>query len=157
MALAQELTEQPRMANHARGLWGYHGVSSDGRELTVQATGIGGHSAVAVLADLAELGVRRALRVGACVGGPGTAAGEVLTFQSGEAGRVGVLPALPRVPRPDGHVAWDTQTSDLLAAATGLGIELEAALVVAETGDGVLPADALLTACATAAQAFLNP
>jgi uridine phosphorylase len=66
MALAQVLTEGPKMANHARGLWGYSGTTEDGRGLTVQATGMGGPSAALVLADLAELGVQRAVRVGTC-------------------------------------------------------------------------------------------
>src|ERR1700748_1238385 len=66
MALAQVLTEGPKMANHARGLWGYSGPTPGGRGLTVQATGMGGPSAALVLADLAELGVRRAVRVGTC-------------------------------------------------------------------------------------------
>jgi uridine phosphorylase len=64
LLLAQELLEQPKMSNHARGLWGYQGRTPAGRELTVQATGMGGPSAALVLADLAELGVRRAIRVG---------------------------------------------------------------------------------------------
>jgi uridine phosphorylase len=66
MALAQILTEQPKMANHARGLWGYSGTTADGRGLTVQSTGMGGPSAALVLSDLAELGVARAVRVGTC-------------------------------------------------------------------------------------------
>jgi uridine phosphorylase len=66
MALAQVLTEQPRMANHARGLWGYSGRTAGGHGLTVQSTGMGGPSAALVLADLAELGVERAIRVGTC-------------------------------------------------------------------------------------------
>jgi uridine phosphorylase len=66
MALAQILTEQPKMANHARGLWGYSGSTADGRGLTVQSTGIGGPSAALVLSDLAELGVEKAVRVGTC-------------------------------------------------------------------------------------------
>lgn len=66
MALAQVLTEQPKMANHARGLWGYSGTTAGGRGLTVQATGMGGPSAALVLSDLAELGVERAVRVGTC-------------------------------------------------------------------------------------------
>ncbi len=66
MALAQVLTEQPKMANHARGLWGYSGITAAGRGLTVQATGMGGPSAALVLSDLAELGVERAVRVGTC-------------------------------------------------------------------------------------------
>lgn len=66
-ALAQSLTVQPKMSHQARGLWGYTGVSAGGFELTLQATGIGGPSAVAVLMDLAELGVRRVIRLGTCV------------------------------------------------------------------------------------------
>jgi uridine phosphorylase len=66
LALAQILLEQPKMSNHARGLWGYSGRTPDGHELSLQATGMGGPSAALVLADLAELGVRRAVRVGTC-------------------------------------------------------------------------------------------
>src|SRR6476469_7789804 len=68
LLLAQELLEQPKMSNHARGLWGYSGLTPAGDELTIQSTGIGGPSAALVLADLAELGVRRAVRVGTCTG-----------------------------------------------------------------------------------------
>ena len=67
MELATTLLEKPLMSNLSRGLWGYHGRTGDGRELTVQSTGIGGPSAAVVLAELAELGVRRAIRVGTCV------------------------------------------------------------------------------------------
>jgi uridine phosphorylase len=66
LALAQVLLEQPKMSNHARGLWGYSGRTPEGRKLTLQATGMGGPSAALVLGDLAELGVRRAVRVGTC-------------------------------------------------------------------------------------------
>jgi uridine phosphorylase len=68
LLLAQELLEQPKMSNHARGLWAYFGTTPAGGELTIQATGMGGPSAALVLADLAELGVKRAVRVGTCVG-----------------------------------------------------------------------------------------
>ena len=33
MALAQDLLAAPRMANHARGLWGYSGAAASGHEL----------------------------------------------------------------------------------------------------------------------------
>jgi purine-nucleoside phosphorylase len=59
---------QPKMSNHARGLWGYSGRTAADRGLTIQATGMGGPSAAIVLADLAKLGVKRAVRVGTCVG-----------------------------------------------------------------------------------------
>ena len=66
LILAQELLEQPKMSNHARGLWGYLGVTPAGDEMTIQATGMGGPSAAVVLADLAELGMKRAIRIGTC-------------------------------------------------------------------------------------------
>lgn len=72
LLLAQELLEEPKMSNHARGLWGYSGQTPGGMQLTIQATGIGGPSAALVLDDLTELGLRRAIRVGTCVG-PGDA------------------------------------------------------------------------------------
>jgi purine-nucleoside phosphorylase len=66
LLLAQELLQQPKMSNHARGLWGYYGVTPEGHELTIQSTGMGGPSASVVLQDLVELGVRRAIRIGTC-------------------------------------------------------------------------------------------
>jgi uridine phosphorylase len=66
LALAQDLLVEPKMCNHARGLWGYSGRSSQGHELTIQSTGIGGPSTAAVVSELAEAGVRRAVRVGTC-------------------------------------------------------------------------------------------
>ncbi len=67
MDLAVAITESPRMSNLAHGLWGYHGATRDGTELTIQSLGIGGPSAAAVLADLADLGVSRAIRIGSCI------------------------------------------------------------------------------------------
>jgi len=66
LALAQALLAEPRMFNHHRGLWGYTGAAADGRELTIQATGMGGPSAAIVLHELVALGARRAIRVGSC-------------------------------------------------------------------------------------------
>jgi purine-nucleoside phosphorylase len=66
LALAQQLLTEPRMSNHARGLWGYTGETPSGRPLSIQSTGMGGPSAAIVLQELAELGVRRAIRVGTC-------------------------------------------------------------------------------------------
>src|SRR4051812_29226261 len=67
LLLAQELLEEPKMSNHARGLWGYSGRTPAGEELTIQSTGIGGPSAALVLGDLAELGLRRGVRIGGCL------------------------------------------------------------------------------------------
>ncbi len=124
LMLAQELLEKPKMSNHARGLWGYGGRTPAGAELTIQATGIGGPSAAVVLTDLAELGVRRAVRVGTCTalseelatgtlldvaeahawGGPGTGGGAAvhpdpelaasLGLALGEHGRAGIVASL---------------------------------------------------------------
>lgn len=66
-ALAQELTVQPRMSHQARGLWGYRGTTADGLDLTVQATGSGGPSAVPVIGDLAQQGMKRMIRLGTCL------------------------------------------------------------------------------------------
>lgn len=87
MELATTLLEKPLMSNLSRGLWGYHGRTADGRELTVQSTGIGGPSAAVVLAELASLGVRRAIRVGTCVAlDPGLAPGDEIVVESALAG-----------------------------------------------------------------------
>lgn len=87
LLLAQVLLEQPKMSNHARGLWGYGGRAHDGRDLTIQATGMGGPSAAIVLADLAKLGVSRAVRVGTCAGLAGGAElGELLLVEEAIAG-----------------------------------------------------------------------
>lgn len=66
LALAQDLLASPRMSNHHRGLWGYYGETAVGTPLTIQSTGVGGPSAAIVLHELAELGTRRAIRVGTC-------------------------------------------------------------------------------------------
>ena len=66
MRLAQELLDEPKMSNHAHGLWGYSGRTRNGRELTIQSVGIGGPSAALVLSQLGGLGVRRAILIGTC-------------------------------------------------------------------------------------------
>jgi len=86
LLLAQALLEQPKMSNHARGLWGYTGRTPAGDELTIQATGMGGPSAAIVLVDLAELGVRRAVRVGTCTAlSPTLTAGQLLAITEAHA------------------------------------------------------------------------
>jgi DeoD family purine-nucleoside phosphorylase len=66
LLLAQSLLAEPKMFNHNRGLWGYTGIAGDGRPLTIQSTGMGGPSAAIVVAELADLGARRVVRVGTC-------------------------------------------------------------------------------------------
>jgi purine-nucleoside phosphorylase len=106
LLLAQELLERPKMSNHARGLWGYVGLTAAGRELTIQATGMGGPSAAIVLADLAELGVSRAIRIGTCTAlGAGAGLGELLLVEEalaegGSAGAFGLAPNAGTRPDP---------------------------------------------------------
>jgi uridine phosphorylase len=126
MMLAQELTVQPKMSNHARGLWGYWGVRDSGAELTVQSTGTGGPSAALVLADLAELGLKRAVRVGTCTAvDPGFGLGQLVIVVSayaadgvsrslGNEGRVltptlveGLLPAMEDGAQPGPAGSFD--------------------------------------------------
>jgi uridine phosphorylase len=108
LMLAQELLEQPKMSNHARGLWGYTGGRPGGEALTIQATGMGGPSAALVLADLAKLGVRRVVRVGTCVafGGAPAPGGLLLVSEAlaagGSAAAFGV--AEGGSVRPDGEL-----------------------------------------------------
>ncbi|OAI39016.1 hypothetical protein AYO39_00725 [Actinobacteria bacterium SCGC AG-212-D09] len=79
LLLAQSLLDSPAMFNHHRGLWGYTGAARDGEPLTIQSTGMGGPSAAIVIAELADLGARRLLRVGTCgVLVPGFELGELL-------------------------------------------------------------------------------
>lgn len=66
LTVAQALLEEPKMFNHARGLWGYTGIAADGDPLTVQATGMGGPSAAIVVEELIALGARALVRIGTC-------------------------------------------------------------------------------------------
>ena len=101
LALATELLEAPKMANHARGLWGYSGRTADGHELTIQSTGVGGPSVAIVLEELASLGVKRAVRLGTARAlGPGLAAGEIVAVTAA-IGADGTSSALGANPAPD--------------------------------------------------------
>ena len=115
LLLAQELLIEPKMSNHSRGLWGYYGETESGRPLTIQSTGIGGPSAAIVLGELAELGVRRAVRVG--TGGglePQTPLGALLAVDSALAlDGVGRLLGSEELVRPEPALAA------ALAAAAG--------------------------------------
>jgi uridine phosphorylase len=144
LLLAQELLEQPKMSNHARGLWGYGGRTPAGRELTIQATGMGGPSAAMVLTDLAKLGVKRAVRVGTCAAfGSGAVPGELLLVGAalsagGSAESFGVAAGAKLLPDPD-----------LLAR---LGSELgEEARTVTVTSFDAMPTDTASASGAAAA------
>lgn len=87
LLIAESLLVAPRMSNHHRGLWGYLGTDLEGRELTVQATGIGGPSAAVVVEELARLGVRRLIRVGgARAAGPGLPLGAGVAVEAAVSG-----------------------------------------------------------------------
>jgi uridine phosphorylase len=163
LMLAQELLEQPKMSNHARGLWGYSGLTDSGRELTIQSTGMGGPSAAVVIGDLAELGVERAIRIGTCaaIGDLGlgdlliadearTPAGASATPEPAltsaladaleEAVR-GVVVSLDSLYRPEAAIpsltaeGADMQTAGLLQAAGERRVAAAAVLVAAERSD----------------------
>jgi purine-nucleoside phosphorylase len=116
LLLAQELLTEPKMSNHARGLWGYSGVTGEGGRLTIQATGMGGPSAALVLADLAELGVRRAVRVGTCVGLEG----------SSELGQL--LPVGSALAIGGSATSHGATLGEAVSPDPGLGAELQEAL-----------------------------
>jgi uridine phosphorylase len=144
LLLAQELLEKPKMSNHARGLWGYTGQTATGEALTIQATGMGGPSAALVLADLAELGVERVVRVGTCAAfGPQARPGELLLTTSalataGSAASFGVAVGE--------QVPPDARLGERLGAE--LGDEARAATVASLD---TMPATAAAAAGATAA------
>lgn len=163
LMLAQALLEQPKMSNHARGLWGYSGITPEGKELTIQSTGMGGPSASVVLADLAELGVRRAIRIGTCAslgdlelgrllivsealapaGGstrPDPELTKELSRSLGEA-QLGAAVSLDSLHDPERDrptvlaEAADMQTAALLGTAAELGVAAAALLIVTERSD----------------------
>ncbi|HKJ35073.1 MAG TPA: hypothetical protein VKA36_00770 [Solirubrobacterales bacterium] len=106
LTIAQEVLVEPRMSNHHRGLWSYHGELPDGTELTVQATGIGGTSAAIVLDALAARGLQRAIRVGtARARGEGHALAELVApervwARDGASAAYGAVPGAALEPDP---------------------------------------------------------
>jgi uridine phosphorylase len=139
LALAQDLLIAPRMSNHAHGLWGYSGETAAGRPLTIQSTGIGGPSAAHVLGDLAELGARRAVRVGTCVAldgglelGAMLLCGRALAVD-GTSRALGAAPAV----EPDAGL---TASLAGLPGAPGRSATVVSADVIREAGSPVVPA-----------------
>ncbi len=181
LMLAQELLAQPKMSNHARGLWGYTGGTAAGAELTIQSTGMGGPSAAVVVSDLAELGLRRAIRIGTCTSlgerkpgdlvivtearaQDGTAAlpdrnlSGALEERIGEEALRGVVASLdvlhrPGTEAPEADVA-DMQTAALLATAAELKVEAATLLIVsAASEESHLPDEELEAAAKRAGNA----
>jgi uridine phosphorylase len=168
LMLAQALLEQPKMSNHARGLWGYGGETPAGKQLTIQSTGMGGPSASVVLADLAELGVRRAIRIGTCASLGELELGQMLIVNEARTAaeesawpdheltaglrrslsdaHPGVAISLDNLHDPERDrpsvlaEAADMQTAALLSTGAELGLAAAALLIVSEKGDsGQLP------------------
>jgi uridine phosphorylase len=160
LMLAQELLEQPKMSHHARGLWGYTGTTGTGSELTIQSTGMGGPSASVVLADLAELGMRRAIRIGTCASLGDLGLGDLmivteaqpqsqpegeltqaLRAELADAARPGVVVSLATLYRPERDLpslaadAADMQTAALFQSGTEREVAIAAVLVVSEKSD----------------------
>jgi DeoD family purine-nucleoside phosphorylase len=65
--IAETFLEDVEQKNWERGMLGYTGTFN-GRPVSVQATGMGCPSAGIVIEELAQLGVKRVLRVGTCGG-----------------------------------------------------------------------------------------
>jgi uridine phosphorylase len=174
MRLAQELTESPLMSNHHHGLWGYVGRTPDGRQLTIQSTGIGGPSAAAVLGELAEYGVRRAIRIGTataldpelagavviagsalCEDGASRAygAGSEIAPDPGLTGRLAavahVKPAL--VVSRDLPLAPLSEHAEALRAAGAIAADLETAALLAAAEANQVALAAAVIACSAVA------
>src|SRR3954469_5417446 len=163
LMLAQELLLRPKMSNHARGLWGYTGATDAGDELTIQSTGMGGPSATVVLRDLAELGVRRAIRIGTCTSLGDLGLGELMIVsqahppagdrsvpdpeltealgKSINGARGGAVVSLDSLPRPEAELpsllveVADMQTAALLQTGAEKEVAMAAVLIVTEKSD----------------------
>jgi hypothetical protein len=127
LALAQELLAEPVMSNHTLGLWGYHGRTEAGEELTIQATGLGGAAAAIVLGELASLGTGRAIRVGTGASGAGgPAVGAILAAERVLA-RDGAAPALGAAPELEPDPGLTARLREALPAATVATVDVPAA------------------------------
>ena len=137
-ALAQALTEEPRMTHIARGLWGYLGRFGPG-SLTVQATGAGGGASAVIVTELAELGVKRMIRLGSCEAvDPGLELGTMLVVRRAY-GEDGATASLTR--SDSGRVAVDPDPglTDSLAPA-GEPVEVTSRDLIGRIDPGPDPA-----------------
>jgi uridine phosphorylase len=175
LMLAQELLQAPKMSNHARGLWGYTGSTPQGCDLTIQATGMGGPSAAVVLADLFDLGVRRAVRVGTCAALlPALELGDLLVAREAlgsggismpdpelearvrqaleETATARILslddPFADPAADPVGASGADMQTAAVFSCGSSLGIATAAILIVEEVRSGKRLSDRALETAA---------
>ena len=113
LAVAQALTEDTRMFNTRRGLWGYTGTAPDGEPVTVQASGMGGPSAAIVISELIDMGARTFIRIGTCGGlDAGLALGDFIVAREALA-----ADGTSRAMGAGERVAADSAVSNALAAA----------------------------------------
>ena len=83
LALAQQLLIEPKMSNHAAGSGDTRARPRTAGRSASSPRAWAGPSAAIVLAELAELGVRRAIRVGTCGAlDPGLALGDLLVREA---------------------------------------------------------------------------
>lgn len=121
LLLAQSLLVEPKMFNHNRGLWGYTGVAAaDGELLTIQSTGMGGPSAAIVIAELADLGARRLVRVGTCGALDGSLALGELLIATGALAADGTSQALGADGVIDASLAFDGAARSGVVVSTDL-------------------------------------
>lgn len=154
LLLAQELTDEPRMFNHNRGLWGYTGTAGDGAPLTIMSHGMGGPSAAIVMEELCDLGLEIVVRVGTCGAlDDGLRLGDLVAVTAvipadGTSAALGAREPLPADPRLTGRLAAaadhagtvvstdlfydpDPARPESWRAAGALAVEMEAASVLA--------------------------
>jgi DeoD family purine-nucleoside phosphorylase len=113
LAVAQALTEDTRMFNTRRGLWGYTGRAPDGELVTVQATGMGGPSAAIVVSELIDMGAQTLVRIGTCGGlDAGLGLGDLIVAREAIA-----ADGTSRAMGAHGLAAADEGVSDALASA----------------------------------------
>jgi uridine phosphorylase len=121
LLLAQSLLVEPKMFNHNRGLWGYTGTAAaDGELLTIQSTGMGGPSAAIVIAELADLGARRLMRVGTCGALDGSLALGELLIATGALAADGTSQALGADGVIDASLAFDGAARSGVVVSTDL-------------------------------------
>jgi uridine phosphorylase len=142
LLLAQALLQAPRMFNHNRGLWGYTGNAADGEPLTIQSTGMGGPSAAIVIAELAELGAQRLLRVGTCGALGGSLELGELALASNGAARSGAVVSTDLFYdsaegseqrwSEQGALAVEMETATLFTLAARRGLQAGAVLIVTD-------------------------
>jgi DeoD family purine-nucleoside phosphorylase len=80
--IAETYLDNPVLRNEERAMYGYTG-EFEGKQVSVQATGMGCPSAAIVVEELVQLGVKRFLRVGTCGGlQPDMSLGELIVAVS---------------------------------------------------------------------------